>query len=475
MGKKYIAGDPHDISPNGIILATIVERQQIVVGNGTSICQGTITRTRATRDRTEKSAIDLVMFSSDLKNNLVSLKIDEKREHVLSKVIKTKKGPKFQESDHNPIITEFDLALKDIEKEKRKEIYNFKNKEGLAKFRALTSNTKMLSSVFDSNDNIDIQTDRFLKKLNGCISMSFKKIRINQNKAATKSERLHEKMTTLKAKTDQKSKEELEAVVKDLAIEAEENFNKVKEELEKVKTNKGGMNSKQIWSLKKKLCPKSKDPPTAILDSKGNLLTAENAIQNRAKEVFIERLQSNKIEEHLEDLEEETSKLCQLRLKLSKLNKTQPWDIEDLKNVLRKLPPNKSRDADGYSNELFALGGDDLQEALLKLLNQIKDRQEYPKALRNCNITTLYKKKSRNDFKKYRGIFRISVIRSILDRLIYEDSFEVIDSNLTDGNVGCRKNRSPQDNIYVIGAITNSVINGDSRPNQSINRFLFLL
>ena len=96
----------------------------------------------------------------------------------------------------------------------------------------------------------------------------------------------------------------------------------------------------------------------------------------------------------------------------------------------------------------------------------IKDRQEYPEALSNCNITTLYKKKARNYLKNYRGIFRISVIRSILDRLIYEDSLEVIDSNLTDGNVWCRKNRSSRDNIYVMGAITNSVINGDSRSIQ---------
>ena len=171
-----------------------------------------------------------------------------------------------------------------------------------------------------------------------------------------------------------------------------------------MKGNKGGMNPKQIWTLKKKLCPRSKDPPTAMLDSRGNLLTTDKAIQNRATEVFAERLESNKIEKHLADLEEDTNKLCTLRLKLAKLNKTKPWDIEDLKSVIKKLPPNKARDSDGYANELFTISvaGDDLLEALLKLLNMIKDRQEYPKALSNCNITTIYKKKARNDFKNYR-------------------------------------------------------------------------
>ena len=97
-------------------------------------------------------------------------------------------------------------------------------------------------------------------------------------------------------------------------MEAEENYRNVKEELEKVKTNKGVMNSKQIWSMK------SKDPPTAMLDSRGNLLTTDEAIQNRATEVFADRLEGNKMEEHLEDIEDDTNKLCQLRLKLSKLN-----------------------------------------------------------------------------------------------------------------------------------------------------------
>ena len=37
---------------------------------------------------------------------------------------------------------------------------------------------------------------------------------------------------------------------------------------------------------------------------------------------------------------------------------------------------------------------------------------------------------------------------------------------LTDGNVGCRINRSSRDNIYAMGVITNSVIKGDSKPIQ---------
>ena len=49
---------------------------------------------------------------------------------------------------------------------------------------------------------------------------------------------------------------------------------------------------------------------------------------------------------------------------------------------------------------------------------------------------------------------------------MYNDSYYTIDSNLTDGNVGARKHRSVRDNIFVLGAITNSVSNGNSPPIQ---------
>ena len=108
-----------------------------------------------------------------------------------------------------------------------------------------------------------------------------------------------------------------------------------------------------------------------MLDGKGNLLMSEKAIQNMANEVFTERLNSNEMESNLIDLEEDTNKLCETRLQLSKLNKSKPWDMEDLKDVLKKIGQDKARDVDGFANELFSLAvaGNDLLEALLRLLN----------------------------------------------------------------------------------------------------------
>ena len=58
-------------------------------------------------------------------------------------------------------------------------------------------------------------------------------------------------------------------------------------------------------------------------------------------------------------------------------------------------------------------------------------------------------------------MFRVTIFRNILDKLIFNDEYENIDKNLTDSNVGGRRRRNIRDNIFVINAITNSIINGN--------------
>ena len=94
------------------------------------------------------------------------------------------------------------------------------------------------------------------------------------------------------------------------------------------------MNSQTIWKLKKKLRPQSQEPPSAFLDSTGNLLTNEKAIQNRALEVYTKWLEGNNMSEDLKDLEETNNKLCETRFKQCKKNVTASWDMEDLMSSL---------------------------------------------------------------------------------------------------------------------------------------------
>ena len=93
---------------------------------GSNKCQGVITRKRVTKNRTEQSVIDILLFSSDLSKHFVSMHIDKDKKHVLTRCTKTKKGVRVKESDHNVSITEFNCYINADNCTEKIEVYNLK-------------------------------------------------------------------------------------------------------------------------------------------------------------------------------------------------------------------------------------------------------------------------------------------------------------------------------------------------------------
>merc|ERR1712083_578266 len=140
-----------------------------------------------------------------------------------------------------------------------------------------TSKSTKLSEVFETDDDIEKQTKKFLKRLGKCIHKCFKKIRIKSTKT-TEYDKLYSEWKNLKL---QGNHEEACKVEAQLAEETgREVLNKIKEEIEGIKCDEGGRNSGHLWKLKKKLIPRIQDPPTAIKNSDGNLLTKKDEIMD---------------------------------------------------------------------------------------------------------------------------------------------------------------------------------------------------
>ena len=55
------------------------------------------------------------------------------------------------------------------------EVYNLKNKECQAQFKEYTSKDKLLSGIFNNNDDPYTATQVLIKKINACIAKNFKK------------------------------------------------------------------------------------------------------------------------------------------------------------------------------------------------------------------------------------------------------------------------------------------------------------
>jgi hypothetical protein len=141
LGPQLIQEDLHTQSENGKLLAAIIERHGLVIGNSLKQCTGLVTRKRVTKNGTEESIIDFVLMSDDLENEIESIIIDDKREHVLTRISKTKKGVSKVESDHNVILSYLNLSWNRKLKNNRQELFNLKNEDCQKKFKVATTST----------------------------------------------------------------------------------------------------------------------------------------------------------------------------------------------------------------------------------------------------------------------------------------------------------------------------------------------
>ena len=76
------------------------------------------------------------------------------------------------------------------------------------------------------------------------------------------------------------------------------------------------------------------------------------------------------------------------------------------------------------------------------MFNKLKNQGIIPNFMKKATISTIPKSGSKLVMKNERGIFVLSAVRTIFMRLIYNTKYEVINSNMSDSNVGGRKEKS---------------------------------
>ena len=218
--------------------------------------------------------------------------------------------------------------------------------------------------------------------------------------------------------------------------------------------------------MKKRLAPKNTmDPPAAKKDHNGTLIVEKVQLEKLYEKTYYDRLQPNQTVAGLENTQKLQEYLFELRCEVAKHKVSDEWSVEDLDKVLKSLKNNKARDAYGHTYEIFKYGGKDLKQSLLNFCNLVKSKQIYPTILEPSNITSLYKNKGEKaDLNNDRGIFNVVKIRSILDKLVYNEKYDTIDANMSNSNIGGRKNRNVRDHLFVINAILHDVSKDKGRP-----------
>ena len=178
------------------------------------------------------------------------------------------------------------------------------------------------------------------------------------------------------------------------------------------------------------------------------------------------RLRHRPAQPGYEDLLNHQEDLFKERLELAKEKKTPAWQMKDLDRVLKGLKNGKCRDPDGMIREIFKeeVLGEDLKESLLVLMNRTKESGIMPKFMNVVNIHAIYKGRGElTNLESERGIFIVSILRTILMKLIYADKYGVIDDSMSDSNIGARKRKNIRNHIFVVNSILHDVLSSKSK------------
>ena len=162
------------------------------------------------------------------------------------------------------------------------------------------------------------------------------------------------------------------------------------------------------------------------------------------------------------------------RLQASKIRKSDPWTLKNLEEALKGLKNEKARDPSGLINEIFKDGvaGRDFKISLLSFFNKMKKENIIPDFVRAADVATIYKGKGEKcDLENDRGIFIVSIYRSILMRLVYLDCYDTLDASMSDSQVGGRKGKSVRNHIWILNGIICDILSKKSKTPVDLQIF----
>ena len=271
-------------------------------------------------------------------------------------------------------------------------------------FKIVTSETKDLTNCFQNNNLSALKhVENWRRVLKTYCSKAFRKVRI-QKKTNIKplnpelSKLINERNKMMTNDVNPEVKEEIRKVNENICeIESRENREKIMKHFNSFNDDPEKINLQQMWKLNKKLWPKCGTVlPSAKKNHRGKLVSNPVAIKTLLTREYKDRLRKRPVRSDFSDMRIRRNKIFKMKMKVAGKKKSPDWTMKDLEVVLKNLKRNKSRDFEGYLNEIFKLDviGDDLKESLILMFNMLKKKQLIAIFMNFCNITTVPKRGS---------------------------------------------------------------------------------
>ena len=316
----------------------------------------------------------------------------------------------------------------------------------------LTNRFKALEDL-EENDNIDAQWEAIKKAWNSTCQqilgvnryqnkpwISDSTVKEIKKRKDLKISLMNSRTRTTKREAQEKYTEANRVVKKSIKKDKNNYINNLAMEAE-IAASKG--NTKELYSITKKLSGKFQQHNRPIKNKEGTKLTNIEEQEKRWAEYFKELLNrpapnnTPDIQPALRDLD---------------INCARPTKGE-IKNAIKMLKNGKAAGPDGIPAEAIKADLELSTNILYDILGRIWEKQELPKDWREGHLVKLPKKGDLTDCSNYRGIMLLSVPGKVLNRVILERIKKAVDSHLRDEQAGFRQNRSCLDQIATLRII----------------------
>ena len=248
--------------------------------------------------------------------------------------------------------------------------------------------------------------------------------------------------------------------------------------------------------MKRVLVPKSVSVPSSVTNKSGHIISDPFHIKEEYRKESKHRLRTREIDNELKHFELVQNSLCKMRLRkcskslspdftldevqkvltelklkhfelvqnslckmrLRKCSKSLSPDftLDEVQKVLTELKSGKCRDPSGLIREVFKYAGREMLLSLHHMVNQIKRHKRTPSDWDQIWVKIIKKKKGTWKYlDNYCGIFIVSIVSVILEKLIKNRIMTILSGNMTQFQNGGIKGKGVVNNLFIVRGIIN--------------------
>ena len=446
---KAITGNTDEITKGGKLLIELVKNQNLKLLNASKKCRGLWTRVEGEK----KSVLDYMIVDAENEELVKEMWVDEEKLFTPKHLV----AGRNVYTDHNTMLLKINWNMRHQGREKTITCINEKTKR---EFTERTTSGELREMWMEEKETL-LKFSEWNEKVVKIAEETFKK------KAKKKTERkeirtLKRRKKELKNMMGDAAKEEKELIKRrktliDMHIEEyrrQDNAYKTKCIAEKIKSEKG-FDGGAFWDYLSKIKGRKTETAVALKNEEGVLVEEPKEILEIYQKFYEKLLTGKPMEtEEGKEMEQLVNKYVEVLERKALREGIEPFTKEEYEEVKKEIKNGKAPDLQGWRYELVKNAGEDLEESILCMINELVSAFAVPIEWLEMIIKSIGKGKGdSHSMNSKRGLFLTNILSKVMEKLIKNRRKSTIEASMTPFQCGGVKLRGIGDNLLILNSV----------------------